>query len=366
MSGARQIPPEEAIRVAAAHWTVRRDRGLSATEAIEYELWLAADPRHAAAIKRTAGAWARLDRIPEDVAKQAAAAATRRRSFWRRGLTLGSLAAAAAIAVVLHLAGPTAPNVAGPEPLAANTLQAAGPRLVTLADGTEVRLNAGGAIAEQFTTTQRRVVLVRGEAHFAVTKDPARPFVVTAGTLQVRAIGTAFNVNWRPAQVDVLVTEGRVTVATEVGNPNPARDGQGSDVRAEARGNIGRPEVVPPLVAELGAGELATVTIPAPADFSAAPACVVSRMDPGQIARALAWQEKLVRFGGSTLAEIASEFERRTGHRVVLADPALAGLRLGGRFRADDVEGFANLLATMLEVEVERSTDGALVLRKKK
>ena len=44
----------------AAQWTVRRDRGLSAAESIEFELWLAADPRHRAAMKRAGGAWARL------------------------------------------------------------------------------------------------------------------------------------------------------------------------------------------------------------------------------------------------------------------------------------------------------------------
>ena len=42
--------PDHTLRAAAARWTVRRDRGLSAAESIEYELWLAADPSHAAAM----------------------------------------------------------------------------------------------------------------------------------------------------------------------------------------------------------------------------------------------------------------------------------------------------------------------------
>lgn len=81
--------------------------------------------------------------------------------------------------------------------------------------------------------------------------------------------------------------------------------------------------------------------------------------------RTLAWQEPLLRLGGATLAEIAAEFERRSGNRVIIPDATLAQLRIGGRFRADDVEGFANVLATTLDVEVERAADGALVLRKK-
>jgi transmembrane sensor len=79
----------------------------------------------------------------------------------------------------------------------------------------------------------------------------------------------------------------------------------------------------------------------------------------------LAWQEPLLRLGGATLAEVAASFEHRTGRRVILADPALGQLRLGGRFRADDIEGFASVVATTLDVDVEHLADGALVLRKK-
>ena len=75
--------------------------------------------------------------------------------------------------------------------------------------------------------------------------------------------------------------------------------------------------------------------------------------------------EDILVLGGATLAEVAANFERRTGRRVVLADPALGRLRVGGRFRADDVEGFASVLATTLEIEVEPLANGELRLRKK-
>src|ERR1044071_2127304 len=88
--------PDEAIRATAAHWTVRRDRGLSAAESVEFELWLAADKRHAEAMRRAGNAWTLLDRIPESAGAPVLAAAARRRSFWRRFVISGSLAAAAA------------------------------------------------------------------------------------------------------------------------------------------------------------------------------------------------------------------------------------------------------------------------------
>lgn len=336
-----------AIRETAARWTVRRDRGLSAAESIEYELWLAADPRHRAAMERAGGAWARLDRLPESAAHEVLAEAARRRRYWRRSLLVGSLAAAAALAVWVQGNWWELPTRAAPGN--AITLQAAGPRVAVLADGTTVRLNAGSEIAERFAAAERSVLLVRGEAHFLVVKDPARPFVVRAGPLRVRAVGTAFNVNLQVAQVEILVTEGRVAVAAA-----PAGEG----------GSVGRSTASPPPpdLAELKVGERLRV---ARAEAHPAGKVEVVQVAPAEISRALAWQDDLLRLGGATLAEIAGSFERRTGRRVILADPALAGLRLGGRFRADDIDGFASLLATTLDIEVERAADGTLVLRKK-
>ena len=38
---------------------------------------------------------------------------------------------------------------------------------------------------------------------------------------------------------------------------------------------------------------------------------------------------------------------------------------MGGRFRGDDLDGFANLLAITFDIEVEHAADGTLVLRQK-
>lgn len=333
MSTIDRSTDEEAIRHAAARWTVRRDRGLSAAEAIEFELWLADDPRHAEAMQRTADVWGRLERIPDAFAQRELAQAARRRAHRRWGLGLMALAAAAVVVL-----GVTALwyKVREPAPTAP-ALVAVGPRIVTLADGTVVRLNAGSEVIEAFTPKERRVRLTHGEAYFSVTKNPARPFIVAAGAIDVRAVGTAFNVNFGASHVEVLVTEGKVQL-----------------------GGAAKAEAAPPLVA---AGERAIVS----SDGGAADAgdVVVTKVTPDEINQALAWHESLLRLGGATLAEIASEFERRTGEHVEFADPELAQLRVGGRFRADDVDGFANLLSTTFDIEADRPAPGRLVLRKK-
>lgn len=352
-----QNPDDSALRATAARWAVRRDRGLSATESIDYELWLAADPRHAAAMQRTSAAWSLLDRIPESAAAPVLAGATSRRSFWRRTAAFGSLAAAA-LAVGLFVWSrplPAGPTLAAPALSAPTT-----PRLVTLSDGTVVQLNTGGEVIEQFTAATRHVTLTRGEAYFAVTKNPARPFIVRAGNVDVRAVGTAFNVHLQSAAVEVLVTEGRVSVSeVERVVPNALSTATAANpTRWEQR--------VPPTDTVLSASERAVVSLAvAPSAAVKSASVVVTTATPDEISRTLAWQAPLLRLGGQTLAELAVEFERRSGQRVILADPSLASLRLGGRFRADDLAGFTHVLATTLDLEVDHISDGTLVLRKK-
>jgi transmembrane sensor len=352
MSAASSPPEDSALRAIAAQWTIRRDRGLSASESIDYELWLAADPRHAAAMRRTSAAWSLLDRIPESAAAPVLDAATHRRSFWRRSLVLAPLATAAAAAVALvalHLTRPSTTTPSASAALAPASASAApapssAPRQLTLSDGTVVQLNTGGEVTEHFTTAERRVLLTRGEAHFAVTKNPARPFVVRAGNVDVRAVGTAFNVHLQSAAVDVLVTEGVV------------------QLRSAAEATPAYAPVAREPIPLLSPGQRAVVSL---APVSSATSVVVTTASPEEISRTLAWQAPLLRLGGQTLAELAVEFERRSGQRVILADPALASLRVGGRFRADDLAGFTHLLATTLDLDVDHGADGTLVLRKK-
>jgi transmembrane sensor len=334
---------KETIHTTAARWLILRDRGLSATESIEYELWIAADERHAAAIQRLTSVWSLLDRIPDRTALSVLGAAARRRAIWRRTITLVSLAAAA----VVVLGTAFWRTLTSPAPTSLTTTAGATARTITFADGTIVQLNAGGKVIEQFTAHERGVLLMRGEAHFSVTKNTARPFIVRAGTMQVRAVGTAFNVNLQPTGIEVIVTEGRVQLAAR----STEDLGISGDHRTDAP--------------TLGAGERALLPQETARRINVLQELVISPIAVAEMARVLSWREPLLRLGGATLAELANDFERATGKRLILADPSLAELRVGGRFRADDIDGFTHLLATTLDLDVERAADGTIVLRKK-
>ena len=89
-----------------------------------------------------------------------------------------------------------------------------------LADGSKVYLNAGSSLRYPVRFTgERREVVLTGEGYFEVAKDTARPFVVKAGEIDVRVLGTAFNVNAYPERGTVATTlvEGSVQVNYKAG-----------------------------------------------------------------------------------------------------------------------------------------------------
>ena len=88
-------------------------------------------------------------------------------------------------------------------------------RVIALKDGSHVHLNTGSTIEVALKKDRRLVRLVKGEAMFEVAHDRQRPFLVDAGSAQMRAVGTAFNVRIRENIVELTVTEGSVAVADQ-------------------------------------------------------------------------------------------------------------------------------------------------------
>lgn len=87
---------------------------------------------------------------------------------------------------------------------------------ITLSDGTVVFLNAQTELRfpESFASGQERIVYLSGEAYFTVARDTARPFVVISGDMNVRVLGTEFNIsNYADDPVaHTTLTEGSVEV----------------------------------------------------------------------------------------------------------------------------------------------------------
>ncbi len=83
----------------------------------------------------------------------------------------------------------------------------------TFADGSVARVSDGGELLVQVATPGHiESVLTTGAADFEVTKHPERDFVVLAGPVRVRVVGTHFRVERSGERTRVSVTEGRVEV----------------------------------------------------------------------------------------------------------------------------------------------------------
>ena len=294
----------------ASLWIVRLQKGLTPDESARFEAWKA-EPANARSFEAMQADWSLMN-LPRQKGQAGALLALldRRRHTRRRRLrVLCGVGLAAAACLALYLTLPV------PQPGAANTAKAPSvvlkPDKKFLPDGSVVELNAGADIAVDFSGPTRQVKLLRGEALFAVAKDPARPFVVSAGAVDVTAVGTAFTVRHASDNIRVLVTEGKVAV---------------SQLRPDA------PPVAPVFVA---AGEHLTVT-----STLSAP----QRIDAGLVARELAWRGQRVEFTDTPLAEAVALFNRRNQLQLEVSDPALGGIRLNGIYWADDPEGFVRLL----------------------
>ena len=333
----------DTIDAAAAQWIARRDRGLTAAEQDDYTAWLRADRRHAAALARHAavlermmglGAWQpelSAEPNPDLFAPPA-------RRPWRGIAPV--LAVAAALVLGLFVWRSASPPPPAPQKtfLRVNERQA-------LADGSVVELKDGSRLDVRFTPGERRMRLT-GEAHFTVAKNPARPFIVEAHGVEVRAVGTAFNVRVDAAAVEVLVTEGKVRI------DEPARV-VAAGAPAAATLAATESEVF------LTAGQQVVVPL-APS----APAPVVATVSTAQIRTALEWQTPRLQFFETPLAEAVAEFNRHNSTPLVLADTSLGAVPIGGTFRVDNVEGFVRLLELTVEVRGEPRTDGAVVLKR--
>ena len=340
-----QTPPAstDTIDAAAAQWIARRDRGLTAAEQDDYMAWLRADPRHAAAIARHAavlermmglGAWQpelSAEPNPDLFAPPA-------RRPWR--VLAPVLALAAALVLGLFVWQSANPRTPAPQKtfLRVNERQA-------LADGSVVELKDGSRLDVRFTPGERRVRLT-GEAHFTVAKNPARPFIVEAHGVEVRAVGTAFNVRVDAAAVEVLVTEGKVHVT------EPASTLNAQLLTPNAQGQ-----------AFLAAGQQVVVPLAATPSASV-PALAVASVSAAQIRTVLEWQTPRLQFFETPLAEAVAEFNRHNPNPLVLADSALGSVPIGGTFRVDNVEGFVRLLELTVDVRGEPRADGGIVLKR--
>ncbi len=334
-----------AIEDAAIVWLTEREDGFSPAREREFAQWLRADPRHAATVTRLEQTLGLLGELPEfrseintafdraapvvafpPACAETPATATRR---WSRAFVWAGLAAALALGAFVGW------RSLRPAPAIHFTTTVAGYERARLDDGSTLELNASSAARVQFTPAERHVQLEAGEAHFAVAHDTARPFIVSAGPIAVRAVGTAFNVRYAAGgDIEVTVTEGKV----RIGQSGPASSSAESAPLVSAGQRIVLPHHAPP------------------------PA--VEQVDPATLRASLAWQSRLADFAEAPLADVLARFNTRSRIQLFLADETLADRRIGGTFALDEAEAFVRLLERDGEIIGEHRGETEIHLRR--
>jgi len=305
------------VHDAAAAWVARMDGNWSEADEQELNAWLARDGRRQGALLQAQAAWIALDDAkPDQSVNDRPGIEVSRRALMLSGMT--ALAASVVGGLFWMQSATTYQTELGEI------------RRMPLADGSTATINSASELRIRLGRRQRDVRLARGEAWFRVAKDPHRPFVVQAGSVLVRAVGTAFSVRMRAAGVDVLVTEGVVEAWSAI----------------EGQGRL-----------RLAAGERAFIANDASIRLTPA--------SPSAVDRALAWREGDIDLDGETLADAVEDFNRYNNRKLMIADPRLTAEKLDGTFRTDDPEGFAQSVAQTLRVPVDQSDSNAILIGKK-
>jgi transmembrane sensor len=201
-------------------------------------------------------------------------------------------------------------------------------RQVRFPDGSSALLNSQSEVDVRFSSEQREVRLLRGEALFTVVHDARKPFRVRVGNEIVEDVGTVFDVRVGTDKSTIVVVDGRVRLTHEVAHRVSAGDSRGG---------------LPVVLAE---NEEAVV--------SEGGALVIERLSSRELESLTAWTGKSVILDGMTLAQAVREFNRYNAMQLRLADADVGRLKLGGSF---DLKTPLEFAASLRELGCE-STSG--------
>jgi transmembrane sensor len=361
--------------VEAAAWRAHLTE-TGAETSLDFEAWLAMDPRNEAAWRQVQAPWDFLGEqanAPEVLELRRAALreardVSRRRWFRsafppgvvRRALIAASVLAAFGVLFVWNLSRPTVYSTAAGER-----------RLITLADGSQVCLDARSEVQVRYTEHARDLTLTAGQARFDVAHDAERPFRVTAGGQRVVATGTAFNVDLLGSHVMVTLIEGRVlvlpreapastksTVAHSLASDPAAKRAVATESGRALPGGVADTVTTQPRLAMIGGG----VELTAGEQLIVAPEMPPSIV-PVSIERATAWQNGRLVFENEPLSMVVLRVSRYSGRPLRVGDERVSGLRISGVFNTGDVEGFITTVTAYLPVDAQSAPDGAIELR---
>ncbi|MBY8932809.1 FecR family protein [Pseudomonas fluorescens] len=329
MNRSDSIIPTPAQEQAAFAWlSLLHDRP-SAGDQLTFSQWLRADPAHAEAYAQAQVVWELSESPARTLADEEALALQgfldamdrpRRPQLLRWS---GALAMAACLLLMVNLGTGWQPQ-RWIDDLGADYVSAPGEiRTVTLADQSQVTLDADSAIAVDFSRGERHVQLRRGAGFFTVTHT-GEPFVVEAEKGQARVLGTQFEVRLQPQGARVTVLSGRVGVTADRG------------------------------------GEQQILTAGQQVAYGDGAAEKLHAVDSeGQ----LAWRQGWLTYYKSTLGDVVEDLRRYYPGRIVLLNDELAARKVSGSFPSKDPQAVLSSLQGVMGFEQHQVLGHLIILR---
>lgn len=195
-------------------------------------------------------------------------------------------------------------------------------RLVTLTDGSTVELDSGSAISVDYTNARRAVTLHQGEAYFTVAANPARPFDVLTGDVEIRALGTTFDVDKGDETIHVAVTEHAVRV----------KSGQQT-------------------LDKLASGNAISVT-----------GQRLGRVTPQLLSNTASWRRHQLIFADRPLAEVITALNRYRTLPVLMLGSQIKNLAVTGLFDTQDTDTALQTIGETLAVKIHRLPGGLVLM----
>ncbi|MEE4452217.1 FecR family protein [Novosphingobium resinovorum] len=296
--------PSELIEEAAA-WLAALDAGSATRE--DFEAWRAADSRRAVAFAQVVDAFEQIE--PLRVVHEPLPKPSRlnRRNLLRGGVLAGGIAIVGGTVAMQAAAREHAETGVGER------------RSIVLEDGTRLLLNTDTRLSWRIKGTTRSLWLERGEIGLDVRTAAGPALRLFANGMHFDLRSGSFNARREPETVALLVLQGTAS----------------SDGR------------------QVAAGALAQVI---GRDLAVRPAEAVA------IDRARSWKDGQLVFEGESLDFVAAEFNRYLENKLVVADPSLSRIRLGGRFTNTDPVELLKALEASFGIHAHRSESGAIML----
>ena len=336
----------------ASMWLVKLESGLDAEQTNALKAWLAI-PIHRDTFLEMVALWDKMSVLNElaDIVPHAPESSDKTVTHlanlrWKRPV---AIAASLLLVGVLSFQGfeffSSQPQNNDIAQVARYSLQASTKpgehKSISLEDGSTLWLNTNSQVNIAFTDTSRTIELLRGELHIEVAKDKQRPLNVLAAGKAIQAVGTAFNVQYHRGDLELVVTEGVVEVA--------------SYTLTQDDGN----RLLAPVIKSTNN---AMTLVQGQKSVLSLPNSTVEPISPQDIANDLSWREGKIVFRGETLINVIEEVSRYTDKTVVLGDTSLANLQVAGLFNTNDVDALIATLADNLQISTDY-TDDTIVLR---